>query len=429
MHNNIISIPEKTFIVNYGSLLLGGIEKYIVNMMEYCKKNNYRIIWIKHYRGAVAKDFEEIIDSKVETIIGGMTRYSFFKCAPIHFAAQEKVTIVSFGMVEYVQSEIMKKKFTNQYGCDVKNFYMIPHYTGNLYYIERWFHKPFRNVVWKFMKKIAKKMDENGSVLFFSKQHIKPFYENYQLTPYNPDERILKGYFTVPDYDAENVKLRSERTTFNIISVGRFDFPHKGYLMGLIKTFSKMKKQYPQLSLYIVGMGKDELKVMQTINQLSTEVAESIHMLGGISPLKTRDLFRTMHLNISSEGAVRDGAIQGIISLPCRQYSMECEVYGFLPDSLSMTLSKDKGYPVENYIRKCIEMSQEEFCARCKDGYEAYNATYDVDPEFIFKQYNKSEDAIISDLEIATFKLITLLYTFKNRFAHWILKKQVTGTE
>lgn len=109
-----------------------------------------------------------------------------------------------------------------------------------------------------------------------------------------------------------------------------------------------------------------------------------IKLLGEASPDEISNYMKEAHLNISVAGAVGDGARNGVLSIPARNYCIgECEVYGYLPDSRLKSTSLEKGILVDDFIEEVILMSNEEYIQKCIDSYNTY-ALNDVDPLYVF---------------------------------------------
>ena len=97
-----------------------------------------------------------------------------------------------------------------------------------------------------------------------------------------------------------------------------------------------------------------------------------------------------MHLNISVAGSVACGAVNGVLSIPARNYCHDkyCEVYGFLPDSVLKTTSTDEGEPAINYIEKVIQMNPDEYFEYCVKSYDTYKKR-EINPNYLLEQTGK----------------------------------------
>lgn len=410
-----ITDKVSTIVILYDHMLTGGIENYIINLILACKKKGYRIIWISPVDRKIAPEFKDILLDDYITIINCYKRHmQWFKYDDIVFNTNEIVRILSFTVFDFYRSEQIRKKYSKK--CEMHSFYLIPHFTGNPYFIERYFNGKMKSIIKKIMQSKINGMIKNNNIVFFSKRHIKSLSENYNIKINNADEKLLAPYINIEPFDYNNADERSERNNFNIITIGRFEFPHKGYIIGLVKTFAKLKQKYPFLTLNIIGYGDNEQQLLDVIKETSPKIQEDIKLIGQVSPLRLSEYFRKSHLNISVAGAVKDGAHCGVISLPARHYTYECEVYGYLPESKDSILSDIPGIPVDVFIEEVINMSKQNFIDMCKKSYDTFDTRETNNPLYILDRKNIEIQKQISIVDIIFIRIIYRLLQIKNKF-------------
>lgn len=417
---------NQTLVIVYDGMLVGGIENYLINLVLFCRKMKYRVIWLSPKERLVADDFRDILlDGYVELIDVYHKHMTWFKYESVLFKDNENVTILSFTIFDYFRAE----KFLMDQSSKAlfHNIYMIPHFTGNPYYIERYFKGITSKIIHKYMTSVIQKMDDNNGIVFFSPQHIEPLNSNYKIHVTEPESKILAPYIEVKPFDYENAKLRSIRNTFNIITIGRFEFPHKGYIIGLVDAYAKLKPKYPQLSLTIIGYGADKQMLLDKIQSIDSKIQQDIRLLGQVSPLELEQYLKLSHLNVSVAGAVMDGAHFGIISLPARHYCYDCEVYGYLPESKGEILSHKQGQPVEEYITEVLNMDAESFIEYSKMSYDTFDTAASYAPEYILERKNKHSRQTLSRKDIFFAKVIFYMFQIKNKLYTLLGKKMEQG--
>ena len=111
---------------------------------------------------------------------------------------------------------------------------------------------------------------------------------------------------------------KAKRECFNIVSISRFDFPHKGYLLGLIRAYGRLKEKYPQVALCIIGYGPGKPLVEKEIKRLNKKAQQDLSLLGEVDSADFPKVLKEMHLNISVAGSVGVGARNGVLSIPAR---------------------------------------------------------------------------------------------------------------
>jgi len=284
------------------------------------------------------------------------------------------VTVLSFTPFEQDLALMLKKKNPEVHFTPL---YFVAHFTGARYFPERYFGF-IKKHVWKMMRKILEEWDQAGMVRFFNKKQQIAQEDNYNIRFGNDFPKVLPPYQSIEPVNTTDLDKRARRVTFNIISVARFDFPQKQYVLGLVNSFAKLKPYYPQISLNIIGYGPEEHILQDTITRLPETIKNDIHLLGSKSNEEIDQIMKDMHLNISSEGCVACGGRNAVVSLPARLYYNGCEVYGYLPDSFPMLLSTNPGLPIETFIEELIKMPSDEYKNKCLDSYNTFKVNADI---------------------------------------------------
>ena len=96
----------------------------------------------------------------------------------------------------------------------------------------------------------------------------------------------------------------------------------------------KLVHEYPHIKLLIIGDGPDKSILIELINSLDENVKNRICLRSPVTPAELSEIMRDCNLNVSVAGCATMGARCGVLTLPARHYNYDCEVYGFIPDSL-----------------------------------------------------------------------------------------------
>lgn len=409
-----------TIIFNFpGMKNVGGIEKYIANMSKYLIENNFRVIWFWQKDTRIAKSFRTtMLDTRIEKIIVNEKGIHWFKHSKLAFNINEEVIVLSFTPLDMGRAIFLANKFKN---VKMKLFYIVPNTTGNVYYIERYFKGILYNTTYKKMKTLIKKWNDAGIIFFFSEQQIFPLENNYNIVICDKDNKVLPPLIGIPPLDIKKIRQRACRKPFTIITIGRFDFPHKGYILGLIKSYGRLKSRYNNIKLQIIGFGPDEDQVQNEIGKLDKNAQKDIELIGEVAPENLHNYLQNASLNISVAGAVRDGAELGVLSIPARNYCEgECEVYGFFPGANGKNLSREPGTLVDSYIEHVINMSDDEYIHKSIDTYKAFIPQKKPDPLYLVNQESKIENLLsLSDIKfLKKMHYITKIsYVFKKKMS------------
>lgn len=408
---------SKTLIINYAGLNIGGIECYFAALMRYAVSKKYRVVWLTTSQNLINADFKDLAnDDNIEKIFVGQGRHIFDEFE-IKFKHNENVTVLSCEPISFVVGEKIKLKSKVK---KFNNFLVLPHFTGNAYYPERYFKIILmEKFFFSFFQKMAKKIIQCNALLAFDVKHLESYENNYRVEILNKQNKVLMA---LPENDARlskadlGKKANERKTKFEIITCARFDFPHKGYIVGLIKAFNNLKALYPQLSLTIVGYGEGEQYLKKVITGLPEYSKKDIRLAGKLLPNELKKAFFNSTLNIGLAGALNTGARCALPSIPVRHYTYDCECYGFYENSVESILSTKPGENIENYISHLINCSDEEYVLHGIAAYEKASNNQNVDPEFLFKQNNISDRAILSKFDILKFKIINLMIYIMIKF-------------
>lgn len=372
-----------TLVINYPALRTGGIENICFNIMKYSIGRGYRVVWLHYFPVLIANGYKEFVYNNVEMIPVKRNCFGKWIYKNLKFNKDEKITILSFTPFDMDNALKIKEKFS---GIDITPIYMVANTKGRYYFIEEYYFGCFRKRLYVSIQAIMKNWVEMDAVRFCAEGQIEAFEAHYKLKVPEHATKLIKGVIYPPKLDEDCLIEKAKRERFNLISISRFDFPHKGYLLGLIRAYGRLKEKYSQLTMSIIGYGPGKDLIEGEIKKLNKNAQQDLKLLGEVCRADFPEVLRNMHLNISVAGSVGAGAINGVLSIPARNFcESECEVYGFLPESRNMTTATISGELVDPFIEQVINMPDSEYIRKTKEAYDSY-ASIDVDPEWIFKQ-------------------------------------------
>ena len=392
---------NKTFMFIYGSMHVGGVELYLIRTIRKLQKNGNRIVWLTPPDSTIDETLvETLTDRTVERIDITLNDFNQISQLPLEFADNEKVAALAFNIITFMQLEMLKKKY---HSAKIDNFFWVSHFQD--LFIEELLIKPLQPAAKKFMGKIISSMEQNNNIIYANKSHLDAFVSRYNLQIEHPEKKMVKFNKEIIPFSEEIALKRSMRYEFNIITIGRFDFPHKGYIVGLISEYGKLKSKYEHLKLTIIGYGKDEDQVILELNKLTPAAKRDVHLAGKVSYDDLQGYFENAHLNIGVAGTISDGALTGLISIPVRHYSEKCEGYGYLPESKFNTVSNHPGIPIEHFIEEVILMNQEKYLDLSRKAYDAYANNDQNNTLSVLENENKYPGQTLPNKVINIFKL------------------------
>lgn len=364
-------MDKETLVVIFWALRMGGIETNAVQIMKNALSNKRRTIWVGDRRKEYTKVFGDVIENhSLEYVPMDIHHIDLYRIPPISFQPKEKVTFVTFSLYDCYKALKYRRKYPKN---QISVICVVPHFTSPAVLLEQTLHKPLQGLAKSICGKIYKELYDNGSLHFFSDAHPKALISNYHISLPDYNNKVIRNLCNLTSFDIEQRRVvYRHNSKFRIISAGRFEFPHKGFLVGLIKEFAKLSIKYPQLELLIVGEGAGKETLDEIMNSLPEAVKEKIYFRKPVSPDLLLQLMLGCNLNISVAGCASLGAKAGVLTLPARHYTYDCEVYGFIPESADKTTSSDPGFPVSEYIEKAINMTEDEYVSACENSYNWY---------------------------------------------------------
>lgn len=374
----------RMLVLDYPSMRIGGIETYFSNLIVHAVNNGIRVVWLTTEADEEASDYAITKDSRVEKAY--VKKTPFGPLYPrIDFKQDDKVVVLTCEPLQYILSD----KYKRAKGVSINHFFLLPNTTGNMYYPERFAKlRPFRILCKKKFGELAFILNQGECIFAFSQKHLDSYEDNYGITVSNKAARTLPPSAPPSDVDAGELseRARSREDGFVIISCARFDFPHKGYLVGLVREFAQLKKEFPSIKLRIVGYGEGEDRLNAEIKKLDKDAQESIALLGKLSPSELKQAYRKAHLNVGVAGALRIGAGEGLPSIIMRQHSYECECYGLFEEGNEDTIRDCPGESPLELISDIVRASDSEYMEFARRSFDLANKEGKPDCDFFFRQ-------------------------------------------
>lgn len=368
-------------IIQKDNMGIGGIETNVAYDIKALHKSSYDVdfYWFTTDPSLLDPAFKPIFEEAKVKIVKTHKRFIWFRFDCDDIPNYDKVIIITYGLYDYLRDEKIKHFFEKK-SNEIVSCLFIPHFKLRDCFLEYEYRGFMRKIALKYSEQIYNFLLENGSLYFFAEKHLSTVKEKYNLSIVDNSKYLVKNTWEIPDFNEKLIRKKYHKDCFKIYTITRFDFPHKGYLLGLIDTFAELLSEYPNMTLNIVGYGEDEKILIKKINEKDEKVREAIKLIGKVSPLDLPKLFEDADVNVGVAGAILQGAINGVISLPVRHYSYKCETYGFLSNSISKTVSDEPGESIYNYLKEIIEFDEDQYVDMAYESYkEGKNLLYEDD--------------------------------------------------
>ncbi|NBI70812.1 hypothetical protein D3Z50_07030 [Clostridiaceae bacterium] len=367
---------KPTFLFIKRNMEVGGIEVYMDRLVKWLKERGYRIIFLKLCGTVICDDF------KADFLDGYVTvREIDIHCRRWHeglegiFHADEEIIAYAFDLYQYAMLEKIKVYY---HLCHMNTFYWIPHFEE--VFPEKKIPRILGKAAKGYIGRTIQTMDRNRNIIYVNESHMKAFERRYGYKSIYGKEMLVKSLRSVPPaFDEEKARGRSLRKPFCILSVGRFVFPHKAYLLGLIDSFCSLKSEEPDLKLIIIGYGRDEAIVRKKISEIPKAIRMDIELVGEVAPSGLEAYFDQASVHVGVAGAIMDSAYSGLVSIPVRHYCYQCEGYGYFVDMAQRErlVSDMPGKPIETFLKELIHMDADAYVDLCRQTQISYTNNED----------------------------------------------------
>ena len=373
----------KTLVIDRASMGMGGIESNYANVIKYAVAMGYRVVWLTTRAHEKASAFKEITDdSRVEKRY--VKRTPFGPVYPeISWAPEDEVTVLSSDLLRYlVGNPTLSRSQCRRFS----HVLTVPHFKGFAIFPEKCFDGGKARRYWhRKMAAAAEYLSSNELVVGFSRVHLDAYEKNYGISINDKEHKLIPPVFSLakPSEEEVGVRASSRDEGFSIITCTRFDFPHKGYVLGLIKAFADIHESYPQTRLIVVGYGSGQAQIDEAVDSLPAEAREAVELTGPLSQEQLKGRMRRCHVNVGVAGSLLRGAECALPSIVMRHYTEDFEGYGLFED-VGKKMSDEPGEDMTALLERLIVCSDEEYIARSFASFVRVNDMSAANPEFLF---------------------------------------------
>lgn len=363
----------KTLVCVAEKFIVGGVETYYMRMFKWAHDRGYRTILLLPENSFIAKEWNSHIEKeKVEVWFYTSNVFS----VKLYDSSKNRVsfnkrdlsekTIVCDNLHTYVAALYISQRF--QWENASVLLYVLHHE------MSRCSEKKIFNFGYRCL--LIKKMINNG-LIFMDEQTIQSFenYYGYKIDAVNATLRLGQE---IP----ESFTFRERnREKFNILSVCRMDFPFKGYVLGLIDSYKKLKEHYPELKLTLIGNGPQYDKVLNKITEAGLK--RDIHLLETVPYEELDRYIIDSDLCVGMGTSLLDAGKRGkiaIIATADQYLPLSCGYLFENPDKLGVFAGEQgwNRYGFEELIERVIKMDDAGFYDWCEKSYKVVKDHYDI---------------------------------------------------
>ena len=222
--------------------------------------------------------------------------------------------------------------------------------------------------------KFVKKYIETRNVIFMDEATIDASLNYYDILQYKEKCCILLLPYHI---DQHQLKQKSD-DIFNILTVGRADFPYKGYILGLIEDFDNNFDKMKKSQLTIISTGDDMDELINKIDSVQENVKPYIKLIKGVSPEKLPDYYSQADLYVGLGTTVLEATSFGVPAIVARYDTRKFTSKGFFyenPQEISGKATNEE--PAFDKVIETMRMSNQEYKALQQRSLYALKENYD----------------------------------------------------
>lgn len=359
----------KTFVI-YRLGISGGTGTLSVRIAKWLAGNGFEVIYIYHLLNDISNasgmkangvkihcwDPSEMID-KLLALYGEKRSYMF-----LTYSLQE------FSWIEKQRSRMP----------DSSSILYVVHSFGLIR--GRGEPRVLGNLLREAFKSLIKKLDGNENLIFMDEKSIESTESYYKIKIHNSKQKLLRLPMYINRFCPEKINKKQDLGCFRILTICRSEFPFKGYVMGLVKDFERLRMKHENLRLTIISFGEKEQELREFIQSLEDKIKEKIELIGQTPYEKLEEFFDKSHLYIGMGTTLLDAANQGLPAITVKSYTYENLSSGFLHQNPHMlSADPDERTPTTTYIEQAIEMNKQQYFELCKASHSILDEMYGID--------------------------------------------------
>lgn len=363
-------MEARLIIFVYSNFILGGAETLILRMSEWLIKRGDKVVLVCHSMDETIKKDKRI--GRIECILTKKKdkKRKILKILQKNNNIKDKM-IINFFVKDYLLIERLNKK------NDFQNIFYVVHPNNTLSYCKKGL---LLSKIKKYIyKNQIKKMYDKNCIYFMDEDCIKIAEKYYKMSLSKSYSNIIRIPIQVDKFDN-----KTRKKSFNILTIARFDFPFKGYLLGLIDDFIYLKEIYPQATLTIIGDGKDRDKIEKKLERLNKKITKDIMIIGAVPYLSLNSYFKKASIYVGMGTTVLDAVNRGVPAITVYSYSYEAKTLGFFYEHPNVLAGFTEGgsYPkiaVVELLERVFDLNIEDYDRLVEKNYQALKNTYDIE--------------------------------------------------
>jgi hypothetical protein len=265
----------------------------------------------------------------------------------------------------------------------------------------------------------------NKKIIFFmDEETFMACVTYYKLKEINLQYEILR----LPIVINNDVFSIPRRGVINVLTITRFEFPFKAYVLGLIDAFKKLIYSVPNMTLTVIGYGEGESLVEQKIMQLDEEIKTKITLINKVAYSEIDCYIDNCDVYVGMGTTILDAANRNKIAIVAVGYQAGDLAIGFFHENYTRLGeiyrdNKNKNYfRFSDLIRQVCSIDDDAFIEMGNNSKSRLSRFYNIDkiaPQIAneFYEFSFKENILAQIMSIIyTEKTLTSVSYIKNFF-------------
>lgn len=402
----------------------GGGQTLMLRMSTWLRSQDYDVTILCNNA-----DNTEIVSalSKIGVRIVIVNIMDFEKIALLlkDFQKNHEIKVINFAWNQYLSIEIAKKQGRLQFDNFIYCIHPQTFMKGNVIGLPL-LHE---HIVREYGE-ILKRVNENNALLMMDEftQKETENYFGYTLKINQPVIRIPINIEELPDRDQVIMDGYKKNIIF---TSARAEFPFKGYLIGLVELFPKIKNEFPDARMIIISGGDDFEQLEEKISSLPENIKISVELHNWMKYDQLIELMKSAKVVIGMGTTVLDAARVYKPAILTETYKMECTSEGFFADAPEkLNAFNGDSQVFIKLLREIFTSSLEQYSVRAKHSFDMAKEYYEIGNVMkkLISLETKNKECILKNGEILEHKLGDLYrkirYRGKRDFDYTKIRKE-----
>lgn len=368
MRKNIICVAEK--------FILGGVETYYMRMFKWAYNNGFDLVLLLPEGAIIVDEWKLPLENLGVNIwfyssnVFNVKVYDNMKCKiDLSKLMHTENTIVCDNLHTYVTSQFLVSRM-GWLKSDILFYVLHPE-------MSRCSERKILNIGYRQL--LVNKIIDNG-MIFMDEQTMDSFEQYYNYKD-DKKKKLLRLGQEIPDLQQTTLTKTNE---FNILSICRMDFPFKGYVLGLVDTYVRLKEKYPGIKLTLIGDGPQRHELLDKIERLAYEQKRDIIWIRSVPYVDIPTYISECNVYVGMGTTLLDAGKLGKIGIiaTANQYNaLSCGYLFENPDKVAV-FNGEKGYDkytFDDLIERVIQSDDNTYTDWSMKSYKTVKDNYDID--------------------------------------------------